>query len=116
MDDGFNRVPHENRRVIHDGIINSFREIFLQLFHLRANVFGKFQRVRAGRLENRDGHRRFVVQQRAQAITARAEFDARDVFQQSFFAVRAGLDDDVAEFFFGNEPAFHVDLQFKIHR
>ena len=116
MNDGLNRMPDENRRVINDRVVHAFGEIFLQLLHLGADVFGKLQRIRAGRLENRDRHRRLVVEQRMQRVAAGAQLDAGHILEQGFFAVRPGLDDDVAEFLLGNQPAFDVDLQFKIHR
>ena len=66
------RVPHENRRIIHHRIINAFREILFQLFHRLADSLGKLEGVRARRLKDGEGDGGLVIQQRAQRIATGA--------------------------------------------
>src|SRR6185436_12162595 len=105
------RIADEQSRIVHRRPFDSLREAGLQVRHLRANGARESERVRARRLEYDDGDGRFVVEQRAQPVRSGAELDARDVAQTGDGAVSAGLDDDVAEFFFVGEPAARDDRQ-----
>ena len=115
VNDGLDGMPHKHGRIIDHGIIHALREVFLQFLHLGADIGGQLQGVGPGGLENRDGHRRLVVQQRTERVAARAQLDAGHVLEQGFRAVRPGLDDDLAEFLLRNQPALHVDGHFEVH-
>ena len=114
MDDGLDGVPHEHGRIIDDGVIDAFGEVFLQLLHGGADVLGQFEGVGAGHLEDGDGDGGLVVQERFEAVAAGAQFDAGNVLEVGFLTVGTGLDDDVAEFLLGDEAAFDIHLQLKI--
>ena len=58
-------------------------------------MIGDLDRVGAGRLEDRDGDRLLVVEQRAQAVLRGVDLDARDVAQPRDHAAGV-LDDDLA--------------------
>ena len=47
-------------------------------------------------------------------VLGSAKLDARDVAQARHLAVRAGFDDDVAEFFFAREAALRVDRKLEV--
>src|SRR4029079_2472838 len=83
----------------------------LQVGHLRANVTGESQSIRAGGLEHDDRDCRLVVEQRPQAVRSWAELDARDIAETRHGAVRTRLDDDVAEFLFVGEPCARDDCE-----
>jgi hypothetical protein len=63
----------------------------LDLLHGPADLVGDLDRVRAGRLEDRDGDGLLVVEQRAQRVFGGAELDAGDVAQARHRAIRAVL-------------------------
>lgn len=65
----------------------------------------------AGTLEDRDRHRRLVVQQRTQGVLVGAQLDPGDVAQTGDLAVGAGADDDVLELFLGDQATLGVDRQ-----
>ena len=112
----FNGMAHEHRRVIHDGVVDAFREAFLQLIHRPPNVFGELDGIGARGLEDRQRHGGFVVQERAQRVAGSAQFDARHVLEQDLFPVVAGLHDDLAKLLGGHQPALGIDLQLEIDR
>ena len=112
-DHGFNRAAHENRRVVNDRIINSRREFFLQLLHFGSHVVREIDCVRTGKLKNRDCRGRFVIEQAAQRILRRAEFDAGNVLEKNRLTLGASLDDDILEFLFRDQPALGVNREFK---
>ena len=116
MNHGFNRMPHEHRRVVHHRVVHAVGEVFLQLLHRAANARGEFERIGAGSLEDRQRDSRLVIQQRAQCVAVGAKFYAGDVSEQCLFAVGTGLHDDLAELLRGNQPALCIDLQLEIHR
>ncbi len=107
----FDGTAHEDRRVIDDAEVHAFREALLQLRHLVAHFVGDFDRVGTRTLEDRDRHRRLVVQQGAQGVLAGTQLNACDVFQTCDFTVVAGANDDVLELFFRNQATLGVDRQ-----
>ncbi len=80
-DDSANRFAHELGRVIHDAIVDTFREIVLQLFHLRTHIGRQLQCIRLRRFKDGDCGGGLVVQQRAQCIVAGTKLNPRHVFQ-----------------------------------
>ena len=55
VDDGVDRLAHELGRVVHDAVVDAFREVLRQFgFILARTSVGQLQRVGAGRLEDRD--------------------------------------------------------------
>ena len=98
-------TAHEDRRVIDDAEIHAFGEALLQLGHFRPHFVGDLDGVGAGALEDRDRHRRLVVQQRTQGVLAGTEFDPGDVLEARDFTVVAGANDDVLELFLSDQTA-----------
>ncbi len=96
MHHGLDRVAHEDGRVIDDAVIEPVREILLQFLHGRADAIGDFDRVGAGSLEDRNGHGRLVVEQRAQTVLRRVDLDAGHIAQPRHYAVLV-LNDDLTE-------------------
>ena len=110
VDHRLDRLAHEHRRVVDDVVVEALREVLLQLLHRLADVAGELQRVGAGRLEDRNRDGVLVVEQAAQiAYCLRAELDTRDVAQAHDLAVRARLDDDVAELLLVGQTALRID-------
>jgi hypothetical protein len=72
--------------------------------------------VGAGRLKDRQCAGRLVIQQRPQRVAGRAQFDPRQILQQDFLSIRAGLDDDVAKLLFVEQAALGIDLEFEVDR
>ncbi len=112
----FDRVPHENGWVIHHCVVNAFGEVFLQFFHRVTDILGKLDGIGSRQLKDRHGNGSLVIEQRAQRVARRAQFDAGDVPEQDLFAIRTGLDDDLTEFLLRNQPALGVDLQLEVDR
>ncbi len=104
----------ELRRVIDDAVVHAFGKVFLQLGHRLAHVVRNLQRVGARRLEDRNGHRLLVVQQRAQAVFRRGQLDAGHVAQGGHRAVGRALEDDVAEFLLGLQAPLRIDGQLQV--
>ncbi|MNZ77189.1 hypothetical protein D3C78_957180 [compost metagenome] len=107
----FDGAAHEDGRVIDDAVVHAFREVFLQLGHLRPHFVRDLDGVGTGALEDRNSHRWLVVQQRTQGVLAGAELDPGDVLQASDFAIGTGADDDVLELFLVDQAALGVDRQ-----
>ena len=84
--------------------------------HFGAHVVGELDRVRAGRLEDRNRHRLPIVEKRAQRVFGGTELDPGDIMQAGDLAVRTGLQDDVTEFLLGDEPALGVDREREVAR
>ena len=82
--------------------------------HLDAHGVGQLQRICAGKLEHRDGDGGTAIQHTAQRVIVRTQLQARDVAQISGLAVRAALDDDVAEFLLGLQTPLSVDDVLKL--
>ena len=101
----------EDGRVIDDAEVHAFGEVLLELGHLGPHFVGNLDGIGARTLEDRDRHRRLVVQQRAQGVLARPQLDPGDVFQAGDLAVFAGANDDVLELFLGDQAALGVDRQ-----
>ena len=99
--------------VVHDRVIEARREICLHLLHRSADVRGQIQRIAARLLKDRKRNGRLVVQQRTQRKLPCSEFHPRDVLEQHFLPVRAGLDDDILELLLGDKATLRIDLQFK---
>ena len=116
MDYCFDGMPHKRRGVIHHRVIQAAGKTFLQFFHFGTHIRRELERIRAGCLKDRQRHRGLIIQQGTQRITAGAEFDAGHVFEQRFFSVGTGLDNDLAKLVRGDQPALGIDLQFKINR
>ncbi|MNK32788.1 hypothetical protein D3C87_512560 [compost metagenome] len=113
MHHGFDTGPHELRGVVFDAVFHARREVLRQFGHGGAHLAGHVQGVGARRLHDAHAHRLLVVQERTQAVFLRVQFHAGDVGQVGHGAVGRGLQDDVAEFFFGLQAAacIHVELQ-----
>ncbi|RMP63473.1 hypothetical protein ALQ20_200213 [Pseudomonas syringae pv. atrofaciens] len=103
----------EDRRVIDDAVVHAFREAFLELGHPCAYIVGDVDGVRAGTLEDRDGYRRLIIEQRAQRVLAGAQFDACNVLEASDFTVGTGSHDHVFELFLTDQAALSVDRHLK---
>jgi hypothetical protein len=73
------RAAHEDGRVVDHGIVDAFREVLLQRRHDGADMVRDLDGVGTGRLEDRDGNRRLVVEQRAQAEFCCVDLDPGDV-------------------------------------
>ncbi|MNP38534.1 hypothetical protein D3C76_1320500 [compost metagenome] len=86
---GFDRTADEHRRVIDDAVVHAFGEVLLQLGHFPTDLIGDLDGVGTWALEDRDGHGRLVVEQRAQGVLAGAELDPGNVLQASDFAIGA---------------------------
>ena len=90
--------------------------VLLELGHGGAHAVGDLRaRWSPAPRKCRHRHRVLVVQQRAQRVVGRAQFQPRDVAQPGHGAVGAGLDDDVAELFLALQPALGVDRQLQVH-
>ncbi|MNS26849.1 hypothetical protein D3C72_587850 [compost metagenome] len=113
---GFDGTTDEHGRVIDDAVVHALGEVLLQLGHLRPHFVGDLDGVGAWALEDRDGHRRLVVQQRTQGILAGTEFDPGDVLQAGDFAIGTGADDDVLELFLIDQATLGVDRQLEAGR
>ena len=114
LDHGLDRIAHEAGRVIHDAVVDALGEPLLELRHGLAHVVRELERVRPGRLEDRDGDRRLVVEQAAQRIVGCAQLDPSDIGQARDRAVFRGLDDDLAELFLGGQPALSVHRELEV--
>ncbi len=86
----------------------------MQIVHCRADIVGDFDGVGAGSLQYGNRHGGFAVEQRAQRIVGSAEFDAGDVAKTGDLAVRAALDDDVAEFLRSRQTALGIDVELQV--
>ncbi|MNM85075.1 hypothetical protein D3C81_971810 [compost metagenome] len=104
-------AAHEDRRVIDDAVVHALREVFLQFIHLAPNLVRDVDGIGARTLEDRDRHRRLVVQQRTQGVLAGTQFNASDVLEASDFTVVARANDDVLELFLTDQAALSVDRQ-----
>ncbi|MNS52390.1 hypothetical protein D3C72_851030 [compost metagenome] len=104
-------AAHEDRRVIDDAEVHAFGEVLLQFGHFRPHFVGDFDGVGTRTLEDRDRHRRLVVQQRTQGVLAGTQFNASDVLEASDFTVVARANDDVLELFLTDQAALSVDRQ-----
>ncbi|MNF25982.1 hypothetical protein D3C84_66080 [compost metagenome] len=104
-------AAHEDRRVIDDAEVHAFGEALLQFGHFRPHFVGDFDGVGTRTLEDRDRHRRLVVQQGTQGVLTGTQFNSGDVFQASDLTVTACANDDVLELFLGNQAALSVDRQ-----
>ena len=80
------RRPSDRRPPNSRGRPGSF---FFSSSIVAADVLGKLDGVRAGRLEDGDGDGRLVVQQRAQRVCRRAQFDAGDILER-MLSLRSG--------------------------
>ncbi len=103
----------EDRRVIDDAVVHAFREAFLELGHPCPYIVGDVDGVGAGTLEDRDGYRRLIIEQRAQRVLAGAQFDACNVLEASDFAIGTGAHDHVFELFLTDQTALSVDRHLK---
>ncbi|MNV04931.1 hypothetical protein D3C71_952400 [compost metagenome] len=104
-------AAHEDRRVIDDAEVHAFGEALLQLGHFRPDFVGDLDGVGTRALEDRDRHRRLIVQQRTQGVLAGTQLDASDVLEASDFTVVARANDDVLELFLADQAALRVDRQ-----
>ncbi len=107
----FDGATHEDGRVIDDAVVHPLREVLFQLFHLAAHFVGDLDGVGARALEDRDRHRRLVVEQRTQGILARTQLDPCDVLQAGDFTVIACANNDVLELFLRHQTALSVHRQ-----
>ena len=104
--DGFDRLAHEDRRVVDDLVVEPCGKFFFELAPSSPRTSSEISIAFApGRLEDGERDGRLVVEQRAQRVAARAEFDAGDVAQPRDLAVSPDLHDDVAELLLGDEAA-----------
>ena len=104
-------AANKDRRVINDAEVHALREVLLQLGHLGPNFIGNIDGVGTRTLENRDRHRRLIVQQGAQGVLAGAQFNPGNVLETGDFTVIASANDDVLELFFGHQTALGIDRQ-----
>ena len=102
---------HEIRRVVDDAVFQAFGKIARHVGHRGLHVGGQLQCIRTRRLEDGDGHRRHLVEIADDAVVRRAELDAGHILQARDLALLAGLDDDLAELFFGRQAAVGIDQQ-----
>ena len=112
---GFNRRAHKLRGVVDDFIVHAFGHGLFQVAHHGLHVVRDLDRVGARRGKHRHSHGLFVVQQRAQGVVGRAQFQAGDVTQAGHGTTGVGFDDDVAELFFTLQTALRVDGQLHIN-
>src|SRR5437660_5134670 len=108
-------MAHENGWVIDNGVVHAVGKILLQLLHGVPNAGGELEGISARHLKNGNGNSGLVIEERTEGVAGGAELDAGNVFEQSLFAVRTGLDDNLAKLLGGDQPAFGIDLQFEIH-
>ena len=82
MNDRVDRFAHELGRVVHDAVCRRLPGSPFDSSAIVARTsVGQLQRVGAGRLEDRDGDGRLVVEQRAQGVRIGTELEARHVLQ-----------------------------------
>src|SRR5229473_395453 len=112
--DGVDRTAHEHGRIIGDVVVDALWKTLLELLHLGAYGVGYGDGIAAGTLENRDGHRRAVIDHGSQGVIVGAELDSGDIAQARYLSGRAGLDDDVLEVGLVGETALGVDLELEI--
>ena len=116
-----NGLLDERRRVVHDAIINSDRELTLQFLHPFFNLSRRRQRVGSRQLENRQPHARQTVHFRDLVILQRTQFDAAHITQADDLAGRqrvsrfamCRLHNDIAELFgfFQSAERAHGELE-----
>ena len=115
MDHRLNRRAHELRGVVDDFIVHAFGHGLFQVAHHGLHVVRNLNRVGAWRGEHRHSHGLFVVQQGAQRVVGRAQFQAGDVAQAGHGTAGVGFDDDVAELFLALQAALRVDGQLHVN-
>ena len=105
------RVLDEDRRVVGDRVMQTLGEALRQLRHRVVDLLADLQRVRLGRLEDRDAGRGFAVDLEILRVGLSAELDPADVADMNEAAALGGLvlDDDVGELFRLVEPRLDVD-------
>ena len=75
------RLLHERRRVVCDGVFHSLRKPGLQLVHLGPHLLGGFQSIGTGELIDRQGDGRTLVERADLIVVERPEFDSGHVAQ-----------------------------------
>jgi len=111
VDYRFDRTTNKDGRVVNDVEIHALREVLFQLGHLGANVIGDLDGVGTRTLEDRDRHRRLVVQQGTQGVLAGAQLNPGNVLEAGDLAIITGADDDVLELLLSDQAALGVDRQ-----
>ena len=87
------------------------REVLLCVAHRLLDGVERDERVRAGRLIDRDQRRCRAVEARVAIEVRGAEFDPRDILQPQQRAVAVGADHDVLEFLDRRETALGLDVE-----
>ena len=99
-------------------VLEAWRESALQLLHLIFDGVSHVECVGAREEEDRQSRRRLAVERAGLVILLRAEFDPADVThvdnRVGRAALRAGLEDDVAELLLRFEPAERAHRQLKL--
>jgi hypothetical protein len=103
------RLLDELGGVERDVITEPLREFGRQRRHFSADLIADLERVRAGRLEDREPGGRPAIEPEVLAVGLGAEFDAADVAYSCDAAVRGGLDDHVREAVGLAQSAHHVE-------
>jgi hypothetical protein len=115
VDDRIDRSPHENGGVVDNRVVDAFREVLFEFRHLGPDLVGDIDCIRAGRLENRDRHREFIIEQRAKPILRGVDIDMGDILQPGDHPVRAAFDDDLFKLFRGLQTTLRVNRQLEFH-
>ena len=92
-----------------DGVFQAFRETCFHLLHLFLDLFCHRQGVGSGRLINANNDCGFSVETTDLLIDQRAQLDPRNILQPHRRAVCVLTNDNVAEFFCVDEPAWNAN-------
>ena len=115
LGDGIDRLADELRRIVADGVFQPLGEVLRQLLHGCNHAVGGRERVRAGKLVDRERDRRVAPEIGVGGIIDRRKLDARDVLE-THHCLRALLHDDVAEFLRVDQPAARANRELKCAR
>ena len=104
-------MPHEDRGVVDDRVVDAGRERLLQAGHRGADIVRCLNRIRAGPLKHADRDGIFVVEQAAHRVAIGADLHASDVADARDLAVRRRANDDIRELFFRRQPPLRINGQ-----
>ncbi len=101
-------TANEDGRVIDDAVVHAFGELFLEFGHLCPHLVGHVDGIGAGALEDRQGYRWLVVEQRTQRVLTGTQFDPGNVLEAGDLTIVCRTNDDIFELFLGYQATLGV--------